>query len=235
MSLNPRSVHRNLMHWCFKKLVVLLTAAYIFCCHAHAAEAEDLGSSSSPGITGDLLYHKGRISLQFMAGVLFAHRYLVQTHRQDLKYVQTNLRFGWMLSTPSEKEWILRGNFEALFEATYSRITDGFGNYLYGITALIRYNFVRRDAKLMPYFQMGAGLIRTDAYKDVTQKLIGQSIELTPQGSVGLRYLLGRNWSFDAELMFHHTSNAGLDERNIGVISFGGFAGFTYFFDKTWH
>ena len=169
-----------------------------------------------------------------MTGALFAHRFLVQTHRQKLEYVQTNLRFGWMLNTPSEKEWFLRGNFEALFEATYSRILDGFGNYFFGITALIRYNFVQPDAKLMPYFQVGAGVVHTDADKDTTQKLVGQSIEFTPQASVGLRYLLAKDWSFDAELMFHHVSNGGLAERNIGLNSFGGFIGFTYSFDKHW-
>jgi hypothetical protein len=68
----------------------------------------------------------------------------------------------------------------------------------------------------------------------MTQKLIGQSIEFTPQGSVGLRYLLAGNWSFDAEFMFHHISNAGLAERNIGVNGFGGFIGFTYLFDTPW-
>jgi len=169
-----------------------------------------------------------------MTGALVAHRYLIQTQREDITYVQNDLRFGWMLNTPSEKEWILRGNFEALFEATYSRITSGFGNYMYGFTAFIRYNFVQPDAKLLPYFQVGAGVVYTDAYKDLTQKLIGQSIEFTPQGSLGLRYLLAKNWSFDAEAILHHVSNASLDERNIGVNSLGGFVGFTYFFDKPW-
>jgi hypothetical protein len=198
-----------------------------------AAEKE-LGGDLLQRATSDPFYRKGRVSFQFMTGVFSAHRYLLHTQRQDLTYVQTNLRFGWMLSTPSDDEWILRGNFEALFEATYSRITEGFGNYMYGVTALIRYNFVRPEAKLVPYFQIGAGVVHTDAHKDLTQKLIGQSIEFTPQGSIGLRCLLAKNWSFDAEFMYHHISNAGLADRNIGVNSFGGVVGFTYLFDKPW-
>jgi len=216
-------------------LLVLVAVLGLVCCPALVQAGEDeFGDDLPQFATSDLLYRKGRISFQFMAGVLYAHRYLLHTHRQDIRYVQTNLRFGWMLNTPSEKEWILRGNFEALFEATYSKITEGFGNYMYGVTALIRYNFVRPDAKAVPYFQVGAGIIHTDAHKEMAQKLIGQAIEFTLQGSIGLRYLLARNWAFDAEFTYHHISNSGLDDRNIGVNSFGGVIGFTYLFDNPW-
>ena len=222
-------------HKDLRTLLVLLALIGFVCrpALAHALE-DDLDGDLPELVTSDRLYRKGRISFQFMTGILFAHRYLLQTQRQNIDYVQTNLRFGWMLNTPSKEVWILRGNFEALFEATYSKITEGFGNYLCGLTALIRYNFVRPDARLVPYFQMGTGIVYTDAYRDMTQKLIGQSIEFTPQGSVGLRCLLAKNWSFDAEFMYHHISNAGLDERNIGVNALGGFVGFTYLFDKPW-
>ena len=213
-------------------LPVLFAMTGLVCCPALVRAIADAPGIDLPALaTSDLLYRKGRISLQCMAGVLFAHRYFLHTHRQDMDVVQSHLRFGWMLSTPSEREWILRGNFEALFEATYARITAGFGNYMYGVTALIRYNFVPPGARLVPYFQVGAGVVHTDAHKDMSQKLIGQAIEFTPQASVGLRYLLAKNWSFDAEFMFHHLSNAGLAERNIGVNAFGGFVGFTHFFD----
>ena len=143
-------------------LLVLVALIVPVCCPAvvHAVD-EDLDVDLPEFATSDLPYRKGRISLQFMAGVLFAHRYLIQTQRREIDYVQTNLRFGWMLNTPSEEAWILRGNFEALFEATYSKITEGFGNYMYGITALIRYNFVQPDARLVPYFQVGAGVVHT--------------------------------------------------------------------------
>ena len=218
-----------------RTLLVLVVVLGLACCPALVQAGEDeLGDDLPQLATSDLLYRKGRISLQFMAGVLYAHRYFLHTHRQDIRYVQTNLRFGWMLNTPSEKEWILRGNFEALFEATYSKITEGFGNHMYGVTALIRYNFVRPDAKVVTYFQMGAGIIHTDAYEEMGQKLIGQAFEFTVQGSIGLRYLLTRNWAFDAEFMYHHISNAGLDDRNIGVNSFGGVVGVTYLFDNPW-
>jgi outer membrane protein W len=99
-----------------------------------------------------------------------------------------------------------------------------------GLTALIRYNFVQPSAKLFPYAQGGVGIVYTDAYKDLSQDAIGQSIEFTPQGSVGIRYLIHPNWSVDAEAMYHHISNANLAGRNDGINAFGGFIGLTYYF-----
>ena len=108
------------------------------------------------------------------------------------------------------------------------------GNYIGGITALLRYNFVQPGWRLVPYVHGGVGIVYTDAYKDKTQRAIGQAIEFTPQCSLGFRYLIKKNWSLDAEAMFHHISNAGLDKRNRSINAIGGFVGVTYFFDEIW-
>lgn len=43
--------------------------------------------------------------------------------------------------------------------------------------------------------------------------------------------MIAKNLSLDLEAMFHHVSNAGLEDRNVGVNSGGGFLGITYYFD----
>ena len=95
-------------------------------------------------------------------------------------------------------------------------------------------NFVQPGWRFIPYVQGGVGIVYTDAYKDETQQAIGQAIELTPQCSLGLRYLINKNWSLDGEAMFHHISNAGLAKRNRSINAVGGFVGVTYFFDDIW-
>jgi len=81
------------------------------------------------------------------------------------------------------------------------------------------------------YAQAGPGIVYTDAHEDLSQCLIGNAIEFTPQFSLGAHYLLSKNWSIDGEVMFHHISNAGMDEdRNVGVNSLGGFIGLSYSF-----
>jgi len=71
-----------------------------------------------------------------------------------------------------------------------------------------------------------------DAYKDETQGLIGQALEFSLQTSVGLRFPVSKDWSVDLEGMFHHISNAGLDDRNVGVNAGGIFVGATYRFGR---
>ena len=97
------------------------------------------------------------------------------------------------------------GHFEAIGEVTGSYVFDGAGNVLLGLTDILRYNFKVKDLKLLPYTQIGLGVIYTDAYNDITQSLIGQAIEYTPQGSFGIHYRINRECSFDMEAMFHHS------------------------------
>ena len=179
-------------------------------------------------------YVKNRLSAQLVSGALFALVSWVHDHA-TFNYAQTNLRLGWMGSDPTESKYFGRGNVELLFEFTNSIIFEGWGTYLRGFTLLARYNVLLSNPKWAPYIQIGAGVIVNDAYKDMSQSEIGQSVEFTPQGSIGLRYFIGRQWTLDVEAMFHHVSNAGLsDGRNGGINAVGGFVWVTYFFDKLW-
>ena len=87
------------------------------------------------------------------------------------------------------------------------------------------------DTKLVPYVQVGVGAVLTDIHKcEDGYPLTSQALNFTPQGSVGARYMAGKNWSIDMEAMFHHISNAGLGDSNAGINSGGILLGFTYFF-----
>ncbi|MCX6934893.1 MAG: acyloxyacyl hydrolase [Verrucomicrobia bacterium] len=172
--------------------------------------------------TGDLatrLFVEDRITLEFMAGAMFSPcgvgpRVPVYNYQQD------NIRLGWMLDSPNswgpcaDIDSPLRGNFEAIFEVTGSSVWYSFGNYMVGATTLVRYNFVQPDWIVVPYFQCGSGI--------------------TPQCAGGLRFLIDDNFTFNMECAFQHISNAGTSARNLGVNAVGGFAGFTYYFDKIW-
>jgi lipid A 3-O-deacylase len=178
------------------------------------------------------LFVKNGLSAQLVAGALFGPVSWVHDHA-SFDYSQTDLRFGWMATDPTETRYFGRGNFELLFELTNAVIFKGSGNYLRGFTLLARYNLLLSNPKWVPYFQIGAGVIVNDAYKDISQSEIGQSVEFTPQGSIGLRYFIGRKWTLDGEAMYHHISDAGLSVgRNGGINAVGGFFGVTYFFDR---
>jgi hypothetical protein len=178
------------------------------------------------------IFTEDRISFEIMTGSLFSTN-SIGPDIQTFDYAPLDLRVGWMLTSP-EGEGFFRGNLEALLELSSNFIYNGPGNIFFGPTAFLRYNFVQPDWCVVPYVQLGAGIVYTDAYHDQTQQAIGQGIEFTPQASIGLKYLLNDNWSLNVEGMYHHVSNAGMADRNLGVNSLGFLVGATYYFDKLW-
>ncbi len=176
------------------------------------------------------IYVKDRLSVQMVSGVLSSPT-CIASRTPAMNYWQTNIRFAWMFSELKKRRHFLRGNFEALLEITNSFIYKGPGNYIGGLTGLVRYNFGQPDWKLVPYLQAGVGFIYTDTYKEDNAP-IGQALEFNPQLSFGIRRLINQNWSIDAEAMFHHMSNAGMDDINEGINASGGFIGLTYYFDR---
>jgi opacity protein-like surface antigen len=115
-----------------------------------------------------------------------------------------------------------------LTELTYSKVTTGPEGYFAGMTLILRYDF-HSFGKLTPYAQIGAGVVHTELNNDYSQNLVGNATSFNPQGSLGLRYQLDKRWSIDAEGMFHHVSNAGLGDRNVGVNGLGALIGLTYY------
>jgi len=87
---------------------------------------------------------------------------------------------------------------------------------------VLRYNFVQPDSKWVPYVQIGGGAVYNDIYKDRSQRLTGQAWEIQASAAIGVRYLLNDRWSVNLEGGYRHISNAGMDDRNVGLNSLGG-------------
>jgi len=179
------------------------------------------------------LFTMDRIEFSAQTGALFSPIGL-GPNTPTYNVSQTDLRLGWMLTSPSGKgEWY-DGNVEAIAELATGVVFSHYGSFSVGPTGLVRYNFVQPNWKVVPYIQAGAGFVYSDAYENKDQKALGSGLEFTPQAAVGLRYLLNNNWSINAEADFIHTSNAGTASRNLGTNAVGGLLGFSYFFDKVW-
>lgn len=194
---------------------------------AFQAPPPDNGPISPPANAE--LFCKDRIDVQIMSGVQFAPSGL-GPRSQTFDYLTEQIRFGRILTSNFFDGSCFRGDLEGIFELTTAPIVDGFGSIVIGPSALIRYNFVQPDARLIPYLQAGAGVVYNDAYKDPDQRSIGQSVEFFLEVGGGFHYRIGDNWTFDVESEIGHISNASLASRNFGINSVGGSLGFTFFF-----
>jgi hypothetical protein len=94
------------------------------------------------------------------------------------------LRIGLMLNTPGTT--LLRtGNFEGLTEIFGGGVVKGPADVIAGTTLWLRYNVVFPGAWLIPYAQVGAGGVYSDAYKEPVQRELGGPAEL--QSADGIR------------------------------------------------
>jgi lipid A 3-O-deacylase len=232
--------------------VILLTGLFTFSSLSHAGDGDlsvqGSGSklsvspnskSADPDDLASYIFVEDRITLEFMTGAMFSPCGIGPVV-PVYNYQQNNVRLGWMLDSPDS--WgpqagiddPLRGNFEAVLEATGSYVWYSFGTYMVGVTGLVRYNFVQPNWIVVPYIQGGAGVVYTNGRNWSNQDAIGANVEFTPQFAGGLKFLLEKNWTFNIEGAFQHISNANTSARNQGVNAYGGFVGFTYVFDKIW-
>lgn len=178
---------------------------------------------------GSELFCRDRIDVQFMSGVQFAPSHLGPS-TPTFDFLTEQIRLGRILTNPFFDCTIFRGDFEGIIELTTAPVVDGFGSIVIGPSAVLRYNFVQPDAIFIPYIQAGAGAVYNDAFRDQTQRAIGQSLEFYLEAGVGVRCRLGENWSLDFEAEFSHISNARLAQRNYGINGAGASIGLTYFF-----
>ena len=231
---------------------ILLTTLFTFSISSHAGDGDlsvqngdaklavsPSSKSVNPDDLASYIFVEDRITLEFMTGAMFSPSGIGPVV-PVYNYQQNNVRLGWMLDSPDS--WgpqaglndPLRGNFEAILEATGSYVWYSFGTYMVGVTGLVRYNFVQPNWIVVPYIQGGAGVVYTNSRNWADQDAIGANVEFTPQFAGGLRFLLDKNWTFNIEGAFQHISNANTSARNQGVNAYGGFVGFTYVFDKIW-
>jgi opacity protein-like surface antigen len=187
-----------------------------------ALAGSEIGSASGKGVVTPVFdpFAKGATEIETLGG--YFHSPAFDTHRIQLDYAVTDVRYGMILSPTLFDNTLLRGNVEFLADVFGADITKGPGNYLAGASLLFRYNLVQPGSHLVPYIQLGGGGLHSDAAQDHTQRLIGSDFEFTLQADIGLRYLITDRWSLVAEGGFQHISNADTASRNVGVNALGG-------------
>lgn len=97
--------------------------------------------------------------------------------------------------------------------------------YILGVNAILRHTFLVWE-RFSPYIEGGAGLLNTN----LRHRALAETIEFMPQVGAGFHIHVGDRVSLNAGYRWHHISNAGLGERNLGINSHFPYVGFTYFF-----
>lgn len=196
---------------------------------ASAQAGDDLRSLSRADATPKDRFSGGSWEMENLVGAYFLFD-RGGNERVTVDYALNNLRLGIMGYDPAGPGF-LRGNVEFIGELFGGPIFNGPGSVAAGFTLLFRYNFVQPGARLVPYFQAGAGGVYTDIPEGpAASDAIGQAVEFNLQAIGGVRFLLNSRWSLNAEAAYRHISNAGMSDPNYGIDQLGGSLGVGFSF-----
>ena len=211
-----------------KNVLVFLLGFSLLCGVAVAQAGEPPAKATVAGSVDDPMFHRGVWDLQVAEGVEFS---LQNTSiiRPNIDYELTVIRLGYMLDDPHGSNF-LRGNNEFMLEVVGGPMFQGPGSVLGGLSIVYRRNFLSPGAWVIPYLDLGAGGVYSDASHDRVQQALGTPFEFDLQAGVGVRFRLGLGWTLDAEFSYRHLSNAHIVDRNLGTNAIGGLLGASYSF-----
>ena len=110
---------------------------------------------------------------------------------------------------------ILRGNWDLTMTGSVTAVPRGPESHYFSYIMGIRRNFVPRNSRVAPYFdiRLGLGLIDSKGPKGVLYAQ-GQDFTFTINMGSGVRYNLSPRYAISAGLNFMHISNLDLSESN---------------------
>jgi len=155
----------------------------------------------------------GVLELGLKAGYAVSHGHGAPGE-EDVDAVHGLPHLGYVLTDPRGPGW-LRGNLEVLAEPTVARfeaestaVTAG------GLSVLGRWLF-GAGGRVRPYLEAGVGLL----VGDFNLRQTTCEVNYVLQGGPGVLVFVGERTAVTVGYRFHHVSNAGRCEKNLGLNS----------------
>ncbi len=173
-------------------------------------------------------FDRGRFEFQIGAGA-FTSVQDTSALRPHFVDIDGTVRWGVMLNAPRGDSFF-RGNFEFMVEGYGAALIKGPGTGYGGAGVIVRYNFVRTGARLVPYFQSKIGGVYNDVSVHQEQHAFGRAEEFDLGAGPGLRYFCNDHLALFGEGDYRHISDANTASRNLGLNELGGFFGVSLFY-----
>ncbi len=109
---------------------------------------------------------------------------------------------------------VVAGNVEFLLEPMAAHYYEPFSASAFGGSLVLKYNFLS-FGRWMPFWDGGAGMLWTDLAPRIPEQ--STQFNFILQTGPGVSYFVSENWAITAGFRFHHISNSGIGERNIGL------------------
>lgn len=106
------------------------------------------------------------------------------------------------------------GNVELLIEPMAAHYYEPFSASAFGGSLVLKYNFLS-FGRWMPFWDGGAGMLWTDLAPRIPEQ--STQFNFILQTGPGVSFFVSENWAITAGIRFHHISNSGIGNRNIGL------------------
>ena len=122
-------------------------------------------------------------------------------------------QLGRVLTDELGSGW-MAGNVELLIEPMAAHYYEPFSASAFGGSLVVKYNFLA-FGRWMPFWDGGAGMLWTDLAPRIPEQ--STQFNFILQTGPGVSYFVSENWAMTAGFRFHHISNSGIGDRNIGL------------------
>jgi len=109
---------------------------------------------------------------------------------------------------------VVAGNVELLLEPMAAHYDEPFSASAFGGSLVLKYNFLS-FGRWMPFWDGGAGMLWTDLAPRIPEQ--STQFNFILQTGPGVSFFVSENLAITAGFRFHHISNSGIGERNIGL------------------
>jgi lipid A 3-O-deacylase len=171
-----------------------------------------------------VILKRGTIEAGGTAGYWEEFLFPPEPHSSSRHAVFVMPRIG-MVVTNEMDAGVLSGNLEVLVEPFYSRVTNGFSGDAAGASLVMKYNLLS-FGRWMPFWDVGVGLLWTDLAPRIAED--SSQLNFALETGPGIQYFATTRLALILGVRYHHISNAGIGERNLGLDAVLPYAGVSW-------
>ena len=173
------------------------------------------GVEQSRVVTATEEFNPERFELAFETAYLFGAINPPTDYQIGAAFLTGRIRWGVVRSD----SW-LRGYHQFYISAIAEPIFSGIENHYFGFNLGMRYNFVQRGSRFVPYISGGVGAGWIDSHPEIPGGQ-GQDFTFNILSAAGISYKVNDHWKVDVGALYQHLSNGGQTDPNPSLNLFG--------------
>jgi lipid A 3-O-deacylase len=196
-----------------------------FACAVVLASSQTFAGIEQPRVTtATEEFNPQRFEFALESGYLFGAINPPADYQIGAEFLTARVRWGVLRGD----NW-LRGYHQFYVSAIAEPIFSGIENHYFGFNLGMRYNFVQRGSRFVPYISGGVGAGWIDSHPEIPGGQ-GQDFTFNILSAAGISYIVNDHWKVDVGALYQHLSNGGQTDPNPSLNLFGPQVGVNYSF-----